>query len=313
MSDRPLANASVSRICILAIAVLVPSPLAASIQAPAPEPEEIVVSVERLSPAQARERAIAYVRSAGVINGKESIARWIDPVCPRVVGTTPEQAQFIVTRLRAIAAKAGVPAANSGCLPNISINFVSDGAAFVRSVAARGGRRLAEVPPQLRPALLNGRAPVRWWYSTETRGRDGDRAMDMDAAAVSPGEGMAGTHLPGNGESSVVAQYNSSLVSTLATRAIRQATVVIDTARAQGATVDAIAAYAAVVAFAELQPREMPPVGSILGLFGSDPPPTLTKLDLTFLRELYSLPLDRKSRQQRARLVRALQYEVSSF
>lgn len=295
----------------LALACAAASALAAP--ADPPLPDEIVVEGQRLSPAQARERAVAYVQHTGIADGKESIARWIDPICPRVIGVAPDVAQRVVTTLREIADNTGVPTAKPKCLPNIAINFVGDGNAFMRSVSAREPSQLAKVPVNLREVLVNGGAPVRWWYFTESRGRDGDRMNGMDPAFVTGAE-SGGATLPSNGESSTSMNYGSSLVSTQMARALRGATVVIDTVKADGATLDSVAAYAAMVAFAELQPRDTPLEGSILGLFGSpDAPRTLSKLDETFLRELYELPLDRRVRQQRSRLVRALQNDQSKF
>ena len=276
-------------------------------------PDEIVVEGQRLTPAQARERAVAYVRHTGIISGKESIARWIDPICPRVIGVAPNVAQQVISTVRAVAAQTGVPTAKPGCSPNIAINFVGDGNAFMRRISASDPSQLAKLPVSQREALINGGAPVRWWYFTETRGRDGDRMNGMDPAFVTGAE-SGGATLPSNGESSTSMNYGSSVISTQMARALHGATVVIDTVKADGATLDSVAAYAAMVAFAELQPRDTPFDGSILGLFGdADAPRSLSKLDQTFLKELYALPLDRRARQQRGRLVRALQNEQSKF
>jgi hypothetical protein len=297
-------------ICVAALAI--PAAAAAAPTDPT-VPDEIVVQGERLSPAQARERAVAFVQHTGVALGHESVARWVDPICPRVIGVAPELAQRVIDRVRAIAADTGVPTAKPGCAPNIAINFVGDGNAFMRTVSARDPSQLAKVPAHRRAVLMTSGAPVRWWYFTETRGRDGDRMNGMDPAFVSGAE-SGGATLPSNGESSTSMNYGSSLVSTQMARALRGATVVVDTVKAEGATLDSVAAYAAMVAFAELQPRSAPIEGSILGLFGNpDAPRSLSRLDRTFLRELYAIPLDRKARQQRGRLVRALQAEQSKF
>lgn len=276
-------------------------------------PEEIVVDGQRLTPAQARERAVAYVQHTGITNGNESIARWIEPICPRVIGVAPHVAQQMITTLRAVAAQTGVPTAKTGCSPNIAINFVGDGNAFMRRISASDPSQLAKLSVGEREALINGGAPVRWWYFTESRGRDGDRMNGMDPAFVAGAE-SGGATLPSNGESSTSMNYGASMVSTQMARALRGATVVIDTVKADGATLDSVAAYAAMVAFAELQPRNTTFDGSILGLFGDpDAPRSLSKLDQTFLKELYALPLDRRARQQRGRLVRALRNEQSKF
>jgi hypothetical protein len=89
-------------------------------------------------------------------------------------------------------------------------------------------------------------------------------------------------------------------------RAIVEAGVVIDLDRVEGRRLDAIAAYAAFVAFAEVRAGATPPAGSVLGMFGRDGEPQgggLTKQDRTFLRALYRLPLDRTARRLRGRLV----------
>jgi hypothetical protein len=276
-------------------------------------PDEILVEGQRLTPAQARERAVAYVQHTGITNGKESIARWIDPICPRVIGVAPHVAQQMISTLRTLAAQTGVPTTKPGCTPNIAINFVGNGDAFMRRISASDPSQLAKLSANEREALISGGAPVRWWYFTESRGRDGDRMNGMDPAFVTGAE-SGGATLPSNGESSTSMNYGASMVSTQMARALRGATVVIDTVKAEGATLDSVAAYTAMVAFAELQPRNTPFDGSILGLFGDpDAPRSLSKLDQTFLKELYALPLDRRARQQRGRLVRALRNEQSKF
>lgn len=281
--------------------------------APTPEPEEIVVEGERLSPAQARERAVTYIEHTGIATGKESVARWVNRICPRVIGLAPTLAYRVETRLRNVATEVGVPIAKPGCRVNLTVNFVGDGAAFARSVVARDRGQFSEVPPGQRDTLLNGTAPIRWWYMTQTRSRDGGDMNGMDPSYVTGAE-SGGATLPSNGQASTMQNYNASIVSTQMARTLRSATVVVDTVRAEGATLDAVADYAALVAFAEMAPRDAPLAGSILGLFGKgEAPRTLSKLDMAFLRELYSLPLDRKARQQRGRLVRALQNEQVRF
>lgn len=288
--------------------------LLAAAQAPSPGSEEILVEGKRLTPAEARERAIAYVHHTGIVAGKEAVARWVDKVCPRVVGLSAEHQRIVDAKFREVATAVGAPLGAAWCTPNVSINFVGDGRAFMKSVAAGDGRRIGEVPLGRRSELISGDAPIRWWYLTELRSRSGTRMVGMQPAFVSTDGQMAGESLPSNGDASTLGQYGSSLVSTLVNRTLVSATVVVDTNRASGATLESVASYAAFVALAEIQPRDEPLEGSILGLFGREAKfGGLSKLDQTFLRELYSLPLDRKARQQRTRLVRALQNEQSSF
>ena len=71
-----------------------------------------------------------------------------------------------------------------------------------------------------------------------------------------------------------------------------------------GRRLSALAAYAALVALAEIRPGDVNAEGSILSLFASsDAPRGLTEQDRAFLRTLYRLPLDRHARYHRGTLV----------
>ena len=110
------------------------------------------------------------------------MARWIDPVCPRAFGLDPAKARLVETRLRAIAADTGIPTAKPGCATNVAINFVGDGATFTRTIVARDRREFAKVSARVRPVLLNGAAPIRWWHLTEFA-RAQRRPHDRDRVA----------------------------------------------------------------------------------------------------------------------------------
>ena len=97
--------------------------------------------------------------------------------------------------------------------------------------------------------------------------------------------------------------YENS-ISARDQRVMTSAIVIIDTDHAMGRRLDALAAYAALVAFAEIRNVDASPDGSILGMFESSAPPRgLTTQDEAFLRSLYGLPLDRKAAQHRGQLV----------
>ncbi len=278
----------------------------------------IVVTGERVTREQSRARAVAFVRQVGVARGDISVARWTDRICLRVLGIAQPYSGIVEARMREIAEAAGMRVAPASCQPNIVVSFVGDAGGLVRDVMRRAPRRMAQVPAELRDNLLNGDAPVRWWYLTETRSReqmrDAPQAIGTTGAAGGGpgGGGMSGGGSESNAASALgqlevegMSQYSSSMISTQAARAIIDAQVVIDLDRAEGETLQAVAAYAAFVAFSEVRPSQPPPAGSILGLFGDEPQAdALTDWDMAFLRALYSLPLDRQARRQRGILVR---------
>lgn len=73
-----------------------------------------------------REQAVDYVRQVGVARGQMPAARWITPVCPRVLGIAEPYAKIVETEMRTIAQEAGIRAAGKGCAPNISVIFVGN-------------------------------------------------------------------------------------------------------------------------------------------------------------------------------------------
>ncbi|HEY0027667.1 MAG TPA: hypothetical protein VGC35_07335 [Allosphingosinicella sp.] len=281
--------------------------------------EEIVVTGSRESEGERRDRAAAYVRALGVGGGQSAVARWIDPVCLRVIGIGGRPAQLVQTRLRAAAAAAGVPIAAGRCSPNLTVSFVSDAGAVVRRIAGKSPSLLREVPAERLHSLRQGDAPIRWWYMTELRGRDGDRLSDSPPpAAQMEGGGL----LPTGPDGRILSLSGSSLVSTQSVRTLRSATVIVDVDRAAGASLSAVADYAALIGFAEIRFGTGPRPGSILTLFdapGFDAAGTdgagldaaggkaeLTAWDKSFLCALYRIKLDRLGRYQRGRLAGAI-------
>jgi hypothetical protein len=164
-----------------------------------------------------------------------------------------------------------------------------------------------------REQLLNGAAPVRWWYSTQNLDREGvgtdNVAPSWAGTGITSDEGPQGNPISigGMGEMTSTQQYGSgSNVRTPTIRSLFSATVIVDAPAAGKTPIDSIAAYAAMVAFAEMD-AGAPPPDSILGLFQpSSIEHSLTDWDLAFLKSLYRMPLDRRSRIQRGHLVEAL-------
>lgn len=269
--------------------------------------DPIVVQSERLTPVVARERASAFVRTTGVAASETPAARWNDPVCPRVLGLTPEGARSAENMIRAMALRVGAQLAPEPCDSNIVISFTPDAAAVVREIERREPRRLAELNPTERRALLEGSAPVRWWHTSEVRdtsgsnGGQGRTSQATSTPATHDGSG-AGSDLAADVPTSM--RYSNSIISTYALRSLLSATVIIDQDAVMGRRLNAIAAYAAMVALAEIRPLEVNPEGSILSLFtAAEPPNQLTAQDIGFLRTLYRMPLDRQARYHRGTLV----------
>lgn len=258
------------------------------------------ITVTGRKPEEVRREAQAFIRTIGV--AEEPVARWVDPVCPQVIGVAPDIAARVEKRVREVAAEADVRLAKGKCQSNLLIAFVQGGGDVVKKVAARSPNQFKDVDAQHRAFLYDGRTPIRWWHATQTRTRDGMRDNGNDAPAFARSESPGGLALGGD----VHFQYRSSLASTQIVRALRVATVIVDVDQAAGKSLDSVTDFAALVGLAEIRPSDPPPAASVLNLFGAGGPISLTPLDSTFLATLYKLPLDRTAMAHRGLLVRGL-------
>lgn len=250
-------------------------------------------------PASPKEQAESYVRELGVPAGNHQAARWADPICPQAIGLRDEHAAIVERQIRRIISEVGAPLAREGCRGNLSVVFTDAPQKLVRHIAASG----AHLPAASSRKLKNDVAPVRWWYNTEFRTRDGSPAVDLtspagfiEAEKVSP--------LP-VGRSGNLSLFSSSMVSTQAIRAIRSATVIVDVHEADGVPLSAAVDYAALVGLAEVK-LNASPRGSILSLFEADGQRRLTTRDRAFLQGLYRINMDRRAEQQRRAIIRAM-------
>ena len=301
------------QICRLAAFPLAALAVALPVSATQSPSDTIVVRGTRLDPDQARQRAVDFVKRTGVAHGQQQVARWVVPVCIKVIGLSTPQAARVEDLMLRIAREANVPAAKRGCEPNLTVSFTPDARQVVRHIRSRKPRQFDEMSRAEKEQLLNGEAPVRWWYATQMLDRDGVKANNISAPWLSgggmetQGQGASPVSLPLNDGVTATQQYNSgSHVRTPTVRSLYGATVVVDAPKAGDTPIDAIAAYAAMVAFAEMN-ASAPPPDSILSLFQpSSAETSLTDWDLAFLKSLYRMPLDRRSRIQRGHLVEAL-------
>ncbi|MFD1611628.1 hypothetical protein ACFSCW_07435 [Sphingomonas tabacisoli] len=258
------------------------------------------INVIGRKPEEARKEAQDFVRKMGVT--ERPVARWVEPICPHVFGVAPEIGKRVTDRIHVVARDVKIAVAKEPCRANVILSFASDGAALVREIARKAPGKLAEVSAEDRPALLTGDAPIRWWHATDTRTKDGMAGTGNEQPPFAQLDGPGGVPMAGD----VHFQYRSSIVSTQMVRVLKGATIIIDANRAAGTSLDSVAAFASLIALAEVQPNDEAPAQSILSLFKTGGPTDLTSIDRSFLRALYRLPLDRTALAQRGLLVKGL-------
>ena len=254
--------------------------------------DPIVVKGTRLDPREARQRAVDFVKRTGVADGQKQAARWMDPICPKVLGLRDDQAEAVRKTLVAVAASANIRVANPSCDPNILVAFTADAPALMEIIHARKASQFNEVPVTRRDLLRDGPGPARWWYSTHHRDREGvsENGISAPWAQIEGGGG-----LPIGDGVTATQQYNGgSHVRTATVRSLSSAAVVIDVSKIGDKSLDALGAFAAMVTLAEIAP-DNPPPESMLGLFTAHAPlDTLTDWDRAFLKSLYRMPPDHR-------------------
>lgn len=272
--------------------------LALLLAAPPPSADTITVQGRRRE--EVRREAQELVRATGV--AEEPVARWVDPVCPVVLGVAPKIAAMVESRVRAVATQARITVGRAKCQSNLLIAFVAKGEDVVRKISAKSPYQFKDVDAAHRAYLVDGKSPIRWWHAIQSRNTDGMRDIANDVPPFVTLDAPGGPPLGGD----VHMQYRSSIVSTQMVRALRVATVIIDVDNAAGQTLDSVADFAALVGLAEIRPTDPPPANSVLSLFRKDGPKELTPLDSKFLAAIYKLPLDRTAMAHRGLLVREM-------
>lgn len=296
---------------------------AATMLATPAQADDIVVKGQVLSKEEAAAQAKAFVQAVGIVSTVKPAARWLDPVCPKVSGLAdPAVAARVEARFRSIASAVGARLAKPGCKTNLLIGFTNDADALARQINADDPRQMIELSNAWRGRLVNGRTPMRWWYSTEVRSADGAPPINaplpwlgisMEGGGESSGGSTTNTDVGGDSGGGYTNSRRASLISSNAKRAIRTATVLVDVTLAQGKDLDGVTDYAALVGLAEIRFSGEPPANSVLALFAPENPVYgLTTQDEALLKSLYRLPLDRQGRYHRGWLVNGVTKALSA-
>lgn len=271
-----------------------------------PLPNDPVV-VTGLSRPAARKLAQSYVRDLGVATGEQQAARWLVPVCPRVVGIGKDQAKWATQRIRAIARQVGAPLAKEGCSSNLVVIFTDSANQTVDYLSKHPPGRLGSPGSTRTQKLRKGGMPVRWWYNVSNQTNFGvPEGSDTTPGLRLEGYANVSDAFPVNHESTVTHHFSASLVNTQIARGIYAATIVVDVNLASPARVASLSDFAALVGLAEIS-LDASPDNSILSLFDQSPEQLLISAwDISFLTGLYRIAMDRQPNLHRQMLVQEM-------
>jgi len=207
----------------------------------------------------------------------DPLPRFEDPLCPGIVGLKVEAAEAMVGRIRMRAEELGLRTAPAdGCEPNMIVGFIPDGRGYLQRLKRERSPIFESLGLREREDLLAHDGPVHVLAQIRTRSRDGMVVPRSNGLVQPPQTEMWMAH---------------SRIYTATRQDITSVLLLIDPAAIGGMTLDQLADYSAMRAFAPALPQEQEvKEGSILTLFDAPAesrPTQLSPADGAALAALY--------------------------
>lgn len=255
--------------------------------------DTIVVTGKSL--AEKRVQAENFVRRTASVVPNGQFARR-KSFCPRVIGLAANYVPIVIATVRDAAAAAHVVEAKPGCRADLAIVFTADSDALMGALAKRDKAVFKQLSGAEESAVFAKGRAIRWWYGASPGGDDGASRAESTLIGDAMGS-IAVDQMP---------VWSSSLIKTNLVMTLSGSIVVIDVRRVEGLPLGTVAAFAAMVSFAQVSMRaDFADSPSILAVRPGNiaaAPGGLTIWDRAYLRELYRLPANREAWTQRAQL-----------
>lgn len=231
-------------------------------------------------------------------------------VCPGALGISPNHRQKLVGRMRQVAAAADIPLADTSCRPNVLLVVTEDKSAFIETLRRRHPEFLGNMPARQIRRLLRDPGPAAAWQVNGPPLNADGQPMGIARMTIADQQPDADGSFYMNDTS-----RPDSRISAAARRPFVAAMVVVEGSALDGLTTTQLADYAAMRAFARIEPARLPAGGppTILRILeapmGSEVPLTLTPTDLGFLRGLYASDKNLYAGAQRSEIREAVRAE----
>lgn len=250
-----------------------------------------------------------FVRKLTPDHGGGQLGRFVDEVCPAVIGLGKHEAGEVVSRIRQVAHAAGASLARDPCNPNLILFVVHDKRAALEQLRKARSNVFGSLSTADLHRLAEAPGPAAAWQAVERIGADG---MPLTWVRVNPDDGP-GDAVP------VVRGFGNAWRMTLPTvQRFDAAFVMVEVRALDRVDTRQLADYTAMRSLAGTgyQPGELP-APSILGLFdpGASPlqaPESVTSWDFAFLKALYATPNDVEAPVQRGRIGRMMSRELAN-
>lgn len=269
---------------------------------PAPDAnEQIIVRGQRDS-----SQIASYVDRLSVPATDEQLGKFLQPVCPGVVGLPGADNRLVADRMWVVVRAVGAPVARLGCTPNAILIVVHDKATAIDDLQRKRPEIFGNVPRAEIDRLKQVPGSAVGWQIVGKLGSDG---MPVSSARTGPMSGADDEVMVVNGfggfgrlRKAVVPQF---LVSVL----------LVEARALDGVTTIQLADFASMRLLAPISWRTATvPSHSILGLLkgqgSGEAPPSVTWWDVAFLKSLYGTSNAVPADVQRSAIAGAMKREM---
>lgn len=270
-----------------------------------PAPVGQVTVVAKPAPKVIQQQARSFVQDYAATANAEvgQIGRWRDAVCVTVVGLPrADQAQAIKARIESVAQAVGLPAARSGCRPNVEIVFSDQPQQTMDLVAKKREYLLGYAHRNRHDRLKTVTRPVQAWYVTSTQADGADLGgLAWTAAAAFVRNHYADEVIDDPANQPPAGCGDNPRFSACLKSVFSNVFIVADSRVLQGRQLGEAADYLVMLALS--QPRSLDgctAARSVIDLFatpacpGREPPDGLTPADAAYLTALYAAEMDAK-------------------
>lgn len=226
------------------------------------------------------------------------IARFETTICPGAFGMPDAQRTAVKDRIRLVAQGVGLDVAGADCKPNLLVVVTPDKTAFLKSLGKDHHYMFGDRTPSQVRQLIAEPGPAAAWQIQGMVNGDGRPVFNESDMPIN-----RSTRTP-------------SRITPPARPAFMAAVVVIESKALEGLSTTQLADYAAMRAFARIDPARIDASApsTILRILDaaadSEVPVTLTQWDFAFLKGLYSSPNNLYAPSQRSEIGRAMEQEM---
>ena len=246
-----------------------------------------------IGPKKRRQRAENFIKANVAPVANDQFARYVRPICPRVLGLSGESNLAVQSRMLKVAEAAEIRTKSGKCKANMTVLFVHNPKQVLQNIRKKNHTWFEEMSVPDRERLAEKDGPTYAWHDLETRSWLGNRAGSLSSSLV------VHSSVPGmDPPPESTAAYGFGASNSRYTKSLRQdlnmTVLLIDIKNTENLELVQLADYALMRLAANTSDRKAgeSPEETILTLFsdrekGLASPRSVTQWDFTLLKALY--------------------------